>query len=370
MSAFNINLKRQLIDATDSVRKKFNSIRQEVEKEHTSLNKFYEPITTPLKDIVETTKKRVGASKRVTPLQTFISPIVGNQASTPYGTPHQTPHHSPKQTPRKFTGPMMEYPVDESPFIYTPSSSFSHQNIDETIVPVDKPEEMDELESIYKSENDEVESVNNESDDNMDDDQNTDDEVLQTHLTNLASNNPKYDIIYGVRKGLDDKHYIGKHRVEFNNRKIKLYSDKKKVKEYAGSANLYDMMFLRDVEPSDSVRDMVAYRDILNTTRAIYNHYDLRRGVNESETKKFKYLIRTIIPSTAHLRQKKKLGGKINLSNKLYTQKNVEYVYWNNIHELIARLRLLWASKMAGHTGHDNEILSIIEELREEGVIY
>ena len=34
------------------------------------------------------------------------------------------------------------------------------------------------------------------------------------------------------------------------------------------------------------------------------------------------------------------------------------------------RLRLLWSSKVAGHTGHDNEIMSIIEELWEEGIIY
>ena len=32
--------------------------------------------------------------------------------------------------------------------------------------------------------------------------------------------------------------------------------------------------------------------------------------------------------------------------------------------------RLLWSSKVAGHTGHDNEIMSIIEELREWGIIY
>lgn len=45
------------------------------------------------------------------------------------------------------------------------------------------------------------------------------------------------------------------------------------------------------------------------------------------------------------------------------------YVYWDNVNELVSRLRLLIASQTAGHSGHHNEIISIVEELREAGVI-
>ncbi|CAG9137606.1 unnamed protein product, partial [Plutella xylostella] len=44
-------------------------------------------------------------------------------------------------------------------------------------------------------------------------------------------------------------------------------------------------------------------------------------------------------------------------------------VYWDDPNELIERLQLLIASKDAGNTNHDNEILSIIEELKEAGII-
>jgi len=47
-----------------------------------------------------------------------------------------------------------------------------------------------------------------------------------------------------------------------------------------------------------------------------------------------------------------------------------EYVYWHKPKELVNRLRFLWSSKMAGYTEHDKEILSIIEQLREEDIIY
>lgn len=50
-------------------------------------------------------------------------------------------------------------------------------------------------------------------------------------------------------------------------------------------------------------------------------------------------------------------------------KKNTELVYWDDPNELVDRLKLLIASKTAGNTNLDNEILSIIEELKEAGVI-
>lgn len=45
------------------------------------------------------------------------------------------------------------------------------------------------------------------------------------------------------------------------------------------------------------------------------------------------------------------------------------FVYWNDVNELVSRLRLLVSSASAGHTGHNNEIISIMEELREADII-
>lgn len=48
---------------------------------------------------------------------------------------------------------------------------------------------------------------------------------------------------------------------------------------------------------------------------------------------------------------------------------NIDYTSWNDPNELVDRLRLLTASKHAGNTSHNNEIVSILEELREAGII-
>lgn len=68
---------------------------------------------------------------------------------------------------------------------------------------------------------------------------------------------------------------------------------------------------------------------------------------------------------------KKKTGSGIDSSDFMRYDKNgnVSYTYWNDPNELVDRLRLLVASKSAGHSGHNNEIMSIVEELREADII-
>lgn len=48
----------------------------------------------------------------------------------------------------------------------------------------------------------------------------------------------------------------------------------------------------------------------------------------------------------------------------------MDYVYWDDPNELVDRLRLLLAERAAGNPSHINEIISIIEELREAGIVY
>lgn len=50
-------------------------------------------------------------------------------------------------------------------------------------------------------------------------------------------------------------------------------------------------------------------------------------------------------------------------------KKDKEYVYWDDPNELVSRLELLHASRLAGSNSHDNEIISIVEELSERNLI-
>lgn len=83
---------------------------------------------------------------------------------------------------------------------------------------------------------------------------------------------------------------------------------------------------------------------------------------------------RAIRTASLHTRLPPRSGfGMIDLTTKEFHNNAKSgsnmFVYWNDPNELVSRLRLLVSSVSAGHTGHNNEILSIIEELREENII-
>lgn len=52
-----------------------------------------------------------------------------------------------------------------------------------------------------------------------------------------------------------------------------------------------------------------------------------------------------------------------------YSQ-NIVYEYFDDPNELVERLMLLVSSKSAGNSNHDQEINSIIEELRERNLVH
>jgi len=64
----------------------------------------------------------------------------------------------------------------------------------------------------------------------------------------------------------------------------------------------------------------------------------------------------------------KRVGRGISRTVTLNDNK-IDYVHWDDPNVFVDRFRLLEASRQAGHNAHDNEILSIIEELREAGFI-
>jgi len=70
-------------------------------------------------------------------------------------------------------------------------------------------------------------------------------------------------------------------------------------------------------------------------------------------------------PTTSTPLRSKKVFGYMTLQNS-----NPNYAYWNDVNELVKRLEILEASKGASNTSHNNEICSILEELREERIIF
>lgn len=109
-----------------------------------------------------------------------------------------------------------------------------------------------------------------------------------------------------------------------------------------------------------SERDKLLYKDILNLTSAHKRDFDPSNQIKGDKGIKYCKLIRPLF-----LKESK--GGSLPVLKQYHN--NTDFVYWDDPNELIERLKLLIASKDAGNNSHDNEIISIIEELKESGII-
>lgn len=99
------------------------------------------------------------------------------------------------------------------------------------------------------------------------------------------------------------------------------------------------------------------------------NNDKTTKRIKSSVGNKYMNYIRPMLIKNTIL--KTKAGSGIEKFFKIYTKSPVEYVYWNDVNELKERLLLLLGEYEAGNDSPQihNEIMNIIEELREENII-
>lgn len=116
-----------------------------------------------------------------------------------------------------------------------------------------------------------------------------------------------------------------------------------------------------------SSKDKLVYKDILHYTNAHKRDFNQKGQIKGDKGIKYREIIRPLFSETSNDNIHTKLGG--NLPKLKKYKNNTDLVYWDDPNELVERLKLLVASRDAGNTNHDNEILSIIEELKEADII-
>lgn len=151
----------------------------------------------------------------------------------------------------------------------------------------------------------------------------------------ITINNKKYELTAGL------KELLMRNKPDLN---VVTEKDKTDYKEMLINSNAHK----RDFDPNGQLKGDkgLKYRTIIKP---------LFSRVNEDNKNLIKQL------------PKLKLGG--HLPELKHYKTNTDYIYWDDSNELIERLKLLIASRSAGNNNHDNEIVSIIEELKEAGII-
>lgn len=168
------------------------------------------------------------------------------------------------------------------------------------------------------------------------------------------------DHTYGVYLGADGNWMIGDGKISYSPTEdvieIKNHS-------FTPTRGLLELIFKK--KPNKNIinkNDLSSYKDILLLTNAHLVRYSEGEKIQVTNTLKYKNYIKTLF---------KKGSGLKTQYMKLQTYPCApDYVHYDDINEIVERLRILKASEAAGNNSHNNEIINIISELREKGVIY
>lgn len=216
--------------------------------------------------------------------------------------------------------------------------------------------------------------------------------------SNIRDTENNFDHKYGVVHDFaENKFSLGltQEAIDFQGKDILI----KNIK-YPGTVGLYELLFKKEPLGYNG-KDLDNYMDILHRTNAYLDEtgnvssssnryakfrkiilpYLHKKGITKKGAKALTevegYTSNTSFarppppsrtrPTTSRItRQNTKLGKGLTLKN---NNKNTDFIFWDDPNEIVDRLRLLMSSTAAGHNAHTNEIISIIEELREAQLI-
>ena len=192
------------------------------------------------------------------------------------------------------------------------------------------------------------------------------DEELVGDMAYYHLNTPDRDKDFGIyKKG--DHHYIGKEHVIVKNNDIYL---KKIGQKFTGTEGLWELLTSKYPQ-SFSDKDYDDYEDLMVITNALHRNNDEDNPHPKGNHKSFKWekVVRPIWyrKKGGVFRNPKKgfeYRGKIN-----YPTGSGVVVIPSDPNALLERLDLLLASQEAGHTGVRNELVSICDELKRQGVL-
>jgi len=355
---------REIAKTSQSIRKKYRALKTGKIEEDVVLEKQFKPITEPLKQLVENTFDVESDVPKIEPFDILEKTHVKKEAKK---RPMLFAEKNPKRKSLNVslndlptTSTMnqgLTIPSDTSTPIKTEQAPYQVSYEQPSAISYMQPEETFETtpDSLTTSVQRELQTSEGQS-------------MLQKQLGQLGQKymtailsqdkNTQMDYVYGV-KFSDDGIMLGEKHFDVDKNDNIIIDGVK----YRGTPGLYELIFKKI--PDDEIYtedDLLKYKSILMATNAHRRGNKAYNPLLGTRGYKYKHVIAPLFPV-------KKTGKGILPRAMTLNNNRIDYVHWDDPNELVDRLRLLDASRRAGNNAHDNEILSIIEELRETGLI-
>lgn len=318
-------LKQQILQAAEAVKRKVKKMRNFEIDNRKVLESVFEPITSPLNEILDKNKKsNTSIKNEIVPKKEFDDSVCVDQYEN-------------------------ESDVN--------SSTLSVQN---------KTDPKNVFNHTMCADNYESESEKDKDENSYEEDM---DESFASTSSNSNKNLPSWlsseiidDIPFGIRRH-GTKLYMGRSPISINSDRIIVDS-----KKYITTPGLTELLLKKDPDLSILTNDDIKnYKLMLQDTNAHRRDFDGNKPIKSNKGKKYLQIIRPLFQKLVTEEGEMTQGS--GLPNLKQVNNSTDYIYWDDPNELVERLKLLIASRDAGNTGHNNEIISIIEELRESGII-
>lgn len=336
LSTLEVERKRKIFKLAKDVRKKFQALKLGRSEEDDTLKKIFKPITLPLRELVEQKQQQQ------------------QQQQTP-----RTPKRPLKQTPQT-----PKQPKQQVNFIPTYDLTSEAADDEDSGTDDDIYETQKAIEDFNKSIQEKAGGVDQYISQYP--------ENAHDHIRQFFSQSPNIEVNYGPTYNPETSRWkLGNVLMDFDIKNGNLLIG---GKDYGNSEGLYNLIFYKDPPNYSSKEDLPLYKEILEKTNLYRMGYTRTGKIKGNSSKKYTDIVKPLLAESKFRPRFSSFQGSglVNNNKMIYNKNPIDYVYWNNVNELVDRLRLLYASKQAGNTSlsHNNEILSIIEELREEKVIY
>ena len=189
-------------------------------------------------------------------------------------------------------------------------------------------------------------------------------------------NKENLDLNFGLNTQNEERKFkIGDKFIKFDGDNIKVVGEDKAI---TGTVGLWALITAKNPKPNDyTLNDKKEYKDLLIRTKAIFKNNDPTetRPKGNYQGDKWNNIIKPIWEEIKPKPTKK--GGKGKGKGKGKRQEDPQpstsgdglKFLPTDPNALIDRFDLLFSSKKAGHTGVMNEIISILDELKRQGVI-
>ncbi|XP_063545392.1 uncharacterized protein LOC134753449 [Cydia strobilella] len=329
--------KEKVLRSAEAVRKKVKALRDIKSTNNMMLETMLKPVTDPLNEMVKKDDSRLSIGN---------TDFDNNEFK--WNKPVKTLKYSPTEDGKKESSAnktllkkSLESDLDNSEYELSNDNSSQGDSIsDESI--------------IHDSE-----SINNASFKTIDSYASPrEDPTLQKQYLHM-------NIPFGVRMERG-KLMLGSYPISVNDQELKIGGER-----YCLTQGLNDLLFKKIPDlHMVTANDKQLYKTLLLKTNAHRRDFDPNKPIKSNKGMKYLHIIKPLFKLTKQRSLSEEVhvtGDGLPVMKKV--KRDISYVYWDDPNELVERLKLLIASRDAGNTGLDNEIISIIEELREAGLV-